>query len=66
MSVRDYSASVDRPGSPGPKDDREHPQCGTAGLRPYQPPAVKVFPVAELVRSGGGSNTDAFGEGEFE
>ena len=65
MSARDYPASADRPGIE-PMDDREHPSFGTAELRPYQPPVVKVFPVSELVRSGGGSNTDAFGEGEFE
>jgi hypothetical protein len=66
MSARDYPASAGHPGSADTTDDREYPQCGDTGLRPYQPPAVKVFPVAELVRSGGGSNADAFGEGEFE
>ncbi len=66
MSAKEHPPSVDRPGSSEPTDDREHIQCGNTGLRPYQPPAVKVFPVAELVRSGGGSSTDAFGQGQFD
>lgn len=66
MPARERSASTDLPGSSEPTEVRNQPQCSSTGLRPYQPPAVKVFPVAELVRSGGGSSTDAFGEGQFD
>ncbi len=62
MSVR-KKETIDLAGFSEPMDGREHPQGIVTRLRPYQPPTVKVFPVAELVRSGGGSATDAFGAG---
>jgi hypothetical protein len=65
MPAREVGDSIERPESVDAMESPENACDAEKKLRPYQPPAVKVFPVADLVRSGGGSATDAFGQGHF-
>ena len=65
MSARKYPTSTTPAGPSRPPASPEQAEARHPERRPYSPPEVNVFPVADLVRSGGGSATDAFGQGHF-